>query len=222
MNKILIFVLAFTLSLPVCAQGFCTKQEGEVTKYTDSDISFKIVKQKKEHGDNFPLGTLIHGTITAHRPNRRVYRDEYVKVHLDRAVLPNGTQVSLDQEMKIRPRKFLNPQMAGIGVIAATGGVLGITIDFLTLGLPIVRGGLAVWDAGYEIYDRPQGASAWKAGTKGFIDGALFPLPQLVMKARKIGMEEGSKLVIYPADESDDTVYVTVPRRSTRIEKHRD
>lgn len=221
MNKLILLLLLVTLSLPSFAVGFKSKLEAEVTKFTDTDISFKITEQKKINEESFPVGTVIHGAITKHRPNRRVYRDEYYKLQLDTATLPNGTVVKLDQGSKIRPRKFLNPQMVGIGAIAATGGVLGITIDMLTLGLPIVRGGLAVWDAGYEVYDTPQGGSKWKSGFKGFMDGALFPLPQIFMKARKTGMETGTKLTIYPAKDGK-TVYISVPRRDTRIEKHRE
>lgn len=220
--KILLVILSIlSLGLPSFAQGFHSRLEAEVRSLTDNEISFKITKQKKNDEESFPVGTIIHGLITEHKPNRRVYRDEFYKLQLDSATLPNGTVLKLDQESKIRPRKFLNPQMAGIGAIATTGGVLGITIDFLTLGLPVVRGGLAVWDAAYEIYDRPEGASAWKAGAKGFMDGALFPLPQIFMKARRTGMETGSKLTIYPAKDGK-TVYISVPRCNTRIEKHRE
>lgn len=214
MKKIfLVLFLLATIAPNVSANFFEEKQEATVTKYSDKEIIFKITS-----GEN--TGATVSATITEHKPNRRVYRDEYIKAHLNRATLANGTQVTLDQEMKLRPRRFLNPQMIGIGTIATAGGVLGITIDFLTLGLPIVRGGLAVWDAGYEIYDKPEGASTWKAGAKGFMDGALFPFPQLFMRARKLGLDEGVKLVIYSAD-ADETVYVTVPRNSTKIENHR-
>lgn len=220
MKKVLFLVLALAVTLPSYAHSFRSKSDAEITKYTDKEVIFKITRQRKINEESFPVGTLIHGNIVEHKPNRRVYRDESLKLVLDKATLPNGTVVPFEQNLKIRPRKLLNPQMAGIGVIAATGGVLGITISFLTIGMPIVRGGLAVWDAGYEIYDKPIGGSAWKAGTKGFLDGALFPLPQLFLKARKLGMEDGTKVVVYPAKEGK-TVYISVPRKNTRIEAHR-
>lgn len=221
MKKIVLLLLILTLNLPGYARNFGVKSDAELVQYTDSEIALKITKLRDEDEDGtFPVGTVIHGTVTEHKPNRRIYRDEYIKLHLDKATLPSGQVVTLDQKMKIRPRKLFSVHNTGIGVIAVTGGVLGLTVDMLTLGLPIVRGGLAVWDAGCEIYDRPIGASAWKAGGKGFLDGALFPLPQIFLKARKLGMEEGSKLIVYPTKDTK-TVYVSVPRKYTKIENHR-
>jgi hypothetical protein len=66
---------------------------------------------------------------------------------------------------------------------------------------------------GYEIYDTPKGHSKFKHGAKGFVRGALFPLPDLVMKGQKLPLHEGSTIEIFDDGDSDKQLTAKLVKR---------
>lgn len=202
MRQILISFFAFLISANsvYAAHDFTADLRTEVTSFDQRQIRLKVIEvSDTEDKNSFPQGTVFIGDVTDHKPNRRLMRDEVYYVQLHTAVLANGSQEKIDQELKIKPQKIFSVRNAGTAAIVTAGGVLGITIDFLTIGLPVVRGGKALWEAGWEASEVPEGKSKWKAGTIGFIKGALFPLPEIFLKADPLPIEAGNQIKLYDA-----------------------
>ena len=130
-------------------------------------------------------------------------RSEYIKANITEAVFPNGTKRDLNRQLKIRTKRFGGKRAVGNSVVGTAGLVLGITIDFITVGLPVARGGLGLWNAGYNIHEKDADESAFIEGGKGFLSGVLFPLPQLVLKSKKLDLETGSEVVFMSTDDDD-------------------
>lgn len=201
MRKIfLVLVLLFgQLGSLVSAKDFDERLKLQVVQYDGQSLSLKVA----EANNNFPQSTLLYATVTEHKPNRRLMRSEFIKAKINKAVLPNGTSVALDRNLKIRTKRFGGKRAIGNGVIGTTGLVLGITLDFLAVGLPVGRGGLALWNAGYNIYEKNCDDCAFKEGAKGFVAGALFPIPQLILKSKRLNLEPGSEVVFMSSDDDD-------------------
>lgn len=183
----------------VSAADFESRLKLQVLNYDGKKLSLKVT----EATDNFPASTVLYSTITEHKPNRRLMRSEYIKANITEAVFPNGTKRDLNRQLKIRTKRFGGKRAVGNSVIGTTGLVLGITLDFITIGLPVARGGLALWNAGYNIHEKEADESAFKEGGKGFLSGALFPLPQLVLKSKKLDLATGSEVVFMSTDADD-------------------
>lgn len=182
------------------AHDFSADLKTEVQSFNEKQLRMKVVKvSDSEDKECFPQGTVFIGDVTGHKPNRRLMRDEVYYVKLHTAVLPNGSQESIDQELKVKPRKFLSTRNAGTAAIVTTGGILGLTIDFLTIGLPVARGGKALWEACWEVSETPEDKSKLKAGSIGFVRGALFPLPEIFLKADTLPIEAGNQIKLYDA-----------------------
>lgn len=203
--------ISFLLINPVYADGsekvelkarkyysFPVDMETRVTKWDGEKLSLKVYDMKRTKKEHYPIGTEFVGHVIKHREEMRFMIDEYVIVQVDKVVLPDGTVQPEDLKFKVRPRRFyMNPRGVGNTVVGATALTLGIIFDATVVGLPISRGGFAVWNCVSGIHERPEGASRLKAGSKGFIAGAFYPLPHLLRKAYKLDqLEEGARVTI--------------------------
>ncbi len=159
-----------------------------------------------ESSDNgYPKGTVFTGTFFGHKDPRRLSRGEVVKVEISSAKLPNGNTENLKKVFKIVPRtQHRNLRWAGNTAFLASGIALGLTVDFFALGLPVGRGGLGAWNAVMDAHEAE--SSKLKAGLKGFVKGALMPLPWLILKGPELNLDEGSELEIQEGDEDDEQI----------------
>ncbi|MBT6842226.1 MAG: hypothetical protein HOA17_00325 [Candidatus Melainabacteria bacterium] len=201
MRKIftVLVLLSSLIGSVVSAADFNSRLKLQVLNYDGKKLSLKVT----ETNDNFPASTVLYSTITEHKPNRRLMRSEYIKANITEAVFPNGTKRDLNRQLKIRTKRFGGKRAVGNSVVGTAGLVLGITIDFITVGLPVARGGLGLWNAGYNIHEKDADESAFIEGGKGFLSGVLFPLPQLVLKSKKLDLETGSEVVFMSTDDDD-------------------
>jgi hypothetical protein len=193
----LFLFLTFLFISPVTADGtektklvvrkyysFPVDMETHVTKWDGKNLNLKVYDMKRTKLDHYPIGTEFLGHVIKRRPELRFMLDEYLIIQVDKVVLPDGSVQSEDLKFKLRPRRFyLNPRGVGNTVVGATATTLGIIFDATVVGLPISRGGFAVWNCISGIHERPKGASRLKAGSKGFIAGVFYPLPHLLRKA---------------------------------------
>ena len=56
----------------------------------------------------FPVGTILKGNFFEYAFNKHFLRDEYIKIHLYEAELADGTVQKIDNNIKVRPRVFIN------------------------------------------------------------------------------------------------------------------
>lgn len=194
----MVLVLIFNV-LAVQATPFDERLHLQVLNYDGKTLAMKVT----EGDDDLPNSTVVYAKVFEHKPNRRFMRSEYIKADLTEAVFPNGTSRKLNRKLKVRTQRFGGKRAIGNGVIGTTALVLGLTIDMLTIGLPVARGGLALWNAGYNIHEKEADESALKEGAKGFVTGALFPLPQIFLKSKRLDLEPGSEVVLLSADPDD-------------------
>jgi hypothetical protein len=199
----LFFVLSLTSSTKVFAAEFSVDHYAEVIALTDDSIQLKVTKLGDDDENIFPVDTILTGSITGHLPRKHFLRDEKFKVKLNTASFPSGQTEEINYRLKIKPRIFLCYRQLGNLGWATAGGVLALTVDAVTLGLPISRGGRALWEMGYQIYDTPEGGSKIKQGAKGFVKGALFPIPELVMKGEELPLHVGSTIEIFDDKDRD-------------------
>ncbi len=194
----IIVLLGFVLSIvgPVFARDLddtTTKVRWISSHELGGAIDLEVTGSDDE--DAYPAGTVLHGKFTEHREKRRISRSEIVKVEISTATLPNGSIEKVGEIIKIIPRsKHRNMRWAGNAAFAATGLTLAITTDMFTLGLPIGRGGLAAWNAVLDASETD--GSKLKAGAKGFVKGALMPLPWLIGRGRDLNLTQGSIIEI--------------------------
>jgi hypothetical protein len=204
-------VLTFLFIGPVRADGtekikltarqyysFPVDMETRVTKWDGKNLNLKVYDMKRTKLDHYPVGTEFVGHVIKHRPELRFMLDEYVIVQVDKVILPDGSVQPEDLKFKVKPRRFyLNPRGVGNTAVGATALTLGIIFDATVVGLPISRGGFAVWNCLSGIHERPKGASRLKAGSKGFIAGAFYPLPHLLRKAYTLDqLKVGARITI--------------------------
>lgn len=196
--KFLLVLILVSNSLIASAEPFTAKYHAKVTKYDTQNISLTIADVVDAEPDSFKPGTVLSGTVTGITPRKRISRDETLIVHLTSAKSISGEELKIDRDLQIRPRRLLSVRNEGSALIGATGLTLGLTIDFLTVGLPVGRGALALWNAGFEAKGARAGRSKTKAAAKGFIWGALFPLPQLLSKGKSLDINDKDlKLTIF-------------------------
>ncbi len=203
--KIISLILILSLGLSASAYTLSHSKNQIVSvgsHQIGSEIAFEVLGSE-DNPEAYPKGTVIRAVLIEHRDARRLSRSEVFKAELKSATLPNGSTEELNGIIKIVPRsEHRNLRWAGNSVFAATGLVLGLTVDLLTLGLPVGRGGMAAWNAAIEADEAQE--SKLKAGAKGFVKGALMPLPWIVLKGPELNMQAGCTLNIASVDPDDD------------------
>lgn len=198
----LIILLGFSL---IPAQAYELDDTTTTVRWISShdlggNIDLEVTGSEEE--DAYPKGTVLHGKFTEHREKRRISRNEIAKVELSSATLPNGSTEKLNQTLKVIPRsKHRNLRWGGNAAFAATGLALSITLDTFTFGLPIGRGGMALWNGVLDATETD--GSKIKAGAKGFVKGALMPLPWLVLHGHDLDLTQGSTVKIGDVDDDD-------------------
>jgi hypothetical protein len=216
-KSILTILLVSLLSmnfLRASAYDFTSDYKAKVLSVSDTKIQLKITEaEAAEEGTPFPIGSVINLSVKEIFPKKRPIRDAHYATVIDSISLPSGEVMNSNREFNIRPRKFFNVRNSGSALIGAAGLTLTIVIDGLTVGLPVARGGKALWDMGYEIYDTPKSQSKFKNGAKGFVLGALFPIPQLFIRGRSLDIHEGSTIFISETDDPEKPVYGFLVRR---------
>jgi len=209
----LISILSVFLINPVFSVEFSVDHFAEIVSLSDSQIVLKVTKLEEQSATAFPVGTVLTGSVSQHLNPKHFMRDEKIKLNLHTAQMPDGKSQSINYRMVIKPRTFINSRQFGNMAFVTAGGVLSLTTDMLTLGLPISRGGRALWEMSYEIYDTPKGHSKFKHGAKGFVKGALFPIPDLIMKGQKLPLHEGSTIEIFDDADSDKQLTAKLIKR---------
>ncbi len=138
------------------------------------------------------------------------------------AKLPDGTLEKIDNNIKVKPRVFLN-SLNGIqlaGDVLST--VLKVTVSVWSAGVPVGRGVKAVSEAAFAVYNTPVKESKWKEGTKGFVKGALFPLPELVLKGEELPIHDESYIWIQDArKEKQNLSAFLVKRKNIYLDKEK-
>ena len=217
MKKLISVVIVSLLSvsfLRASAYDFTSDYKSKVLSVSDTNIQLQITEaEAAEEGTPFPVGSIINLSVKEIFPKKRPIRDAHYATVIDSISLPSGEVISSNREFNIRPRKFYNVRNSGSAVIGATGLTLALVIDGLTIGLPVARGGKALWDMSYEIYDTPKSQSKFKNGAKGFILGAFFPLPQLFIRGRSLDIHKDSTIFISETDDAEKPVYGFLVRR---------
>lgn len=183
---------------------FNTKYQMEIIDLEENNLTMLVKKSKKNNKNTLPPGTKLSGHIIKHGERKHFMHDEFYKIKLDLAVLPQGESKKLNAEIKISPRLLLSKQNLSTAVLVSTGGILGLTIDLLSVGLPVLRGGKALLDAGFAIYNSPKNKSKVKAGSIAFVRGALFPLPELILKGEALNLHKGSNIEVL--SDNDQTL----------------
>lgn len=218
MKKLTLIALTVSLLnasfLQAQAYDFTSDYKSKVLSVSDTKVQLQITEaEAAEEGTPFPIGSIINLSVKEIVPKKRPIRDARYMTIMDSVSLPSGEVISQNREFNLKPRKFLNVRNAGGTLIGAAGLTLTIVIDGLTVGLPVARGGKALWDMGYEIYDTPKSQSKFKNGAKGFVLGALFPIPQIFMRGRSLDIHEGSTIFISETDDAEKPVYGFLVRR---------
>lgn len=215
------FILVTTLfDLPVKAYDF---YGGLVTKATDfgfNSVRLEVVESKKldKYSDAYPIGTKFYGELVEHRSVRRMSKDEIKKFKISKAILPNGETVELSETIKIRPtNKLVKTRYTGFFLISETAQILGLTIDALTVGLPVGRGGAALWSMGHYLYESRPGENKWKIGTIGFFRGLFSPLPFMVLKGDPLYIHPGSTILIHK-NRGKEYINASLIKRKNDIE----
>jgi hypothetical protein len=210
---LIVSLAGFGLS-PVLAYDFTSDYKSKVISLSDTKIQLEITEaEAAEEGTPFPVGSVLNLSIKEKVVKKRPVRDARYMTMLDSVSLPSGEVINQNREFNLKPRKFFNVRNSGSALIGAAGLTLTIVIDGLTIGLPVARGGKALWDMGYEIYDTPKSQSKFKNGAKGFVLGALFPIPQLFIRGRSLDIHEGSTIFISETDDPEKPVYGFLVRR---------
>ncbi len=211
---VLLVSLLSTSFLQASAYDFTSDYKSKVISISESNIQLQITEaEPAEGGIPYPIGSIINLSVKERIPKKRPLRDARYVTMMNSISLPNGEVININREFDLKPRKLLNVRNTGSAAIGATGLTLGIILDGLTVGLPVARGGKALWDMSYEIYDTPKDQSKVKNGAKGFILGALFPIPQLFIRGRSLDIHKGSTIFISETDDPEKPVYGFLVRR---------
>lgn len=160
-------------------------------------VEFKVYKNKEKKENAFPVGTIFRGEIKEGVPNKRLSRDQKIYVNIYEAQLPDGNKFELNERFKIRA---INTHeilwFSGNTAFLTAGFVTGLVLDTFAYGIPIGRGGFAVWNAFNRAYDTPPAKNSTKAFGLGFLEGALSPIPQIYLRGDLVNLHTGSKIVI--------------------------
>ena len=203
--KRLVLLLIFGICIniaPIQAYYFATDVETEVTQLDSNHIEFTILRHDDEDDEEvYPIGTKLYGSLFEYRERKRALRDEFIRVHIDKATLPNGGTETVNKDIKLRPRVFMSAQYAVAGIGSAAAITMKFAIDFLAVGFPAGRGSKALTDMAFAIYNTPKFESKWKEGSKGFVKGIFSPLTELVIKGDELPVHIGSHVWIQDAQE---------------------
>jgi hypothetical protein len=207
----LTFLILSASIIPASAHYFATDVETQVLTLDDEGCELIVTKlDSKKRADVYPVGTILRGRFFEYNFKRRLMRDEYVKLHFYEAQLPDGTIEKMDNEIKVRPRVLVSSKHGLQLLGAATGTVLKVTVAVWSVGFPVGRGAKAVIDAAYNT---PIKESRWKQGSKGFVKGIFFPLPEIFMKGEEVALHDESYLWIQDADEDEKKLTAFVVKR---------
>lgn len=214
LNLALVLLIFASSNIKASAYYFATDIETQVLSLDDEKCELIVLSHDDDKEEEvFPIGTILRGKFFEYKFKRRLMRDEYVKLHFYEAKLPDGTVQKIDNDLKVKPRVLVsskhNIQLVG----AAIGTALKVTIAVWSVGFPVGRGVKAITDAAYGVYNTPIKESRWKQGTKGFIKGALFPLPELLLKGEEIALHDESYLWIQDAKEDEKKLTAFVVKR---------
>ena len=216
MNRIalFIFLILLTSNLTAKAYFFATDLETQVVNLDDKNIELIVTdKDDKKETEAFPIGTILKGKVFEYRFNKHFLRDEYVKVHLYEAVLPNGQVTEIDNDIKIKPRVLASGKHGVALIGAGIATALKVTVAVWSVGFPTGRGIKAVSDSAFAVYNTPEKESKLKQGTKGFVKGLLFPLPELVLKGEKLPIHDESYIWIQDAKEDEKKLSAFVVKK---------
>ena len=200
----LLFIANTFANLPVAAYDFYGGLVTKASAWGFDTIELEVTESKKlkknpeKYADAYPVGTKFYGQMIEHRDIRRMSKDEIKKFHLYKAVLPNGEEVKVDEIIKVRPpNKLVKTRYGGFFAITETAQILGLTIDALTVGLPVGRGGAALWSMGHYLYESRPGENKWKIGTEGFFRGLFAPIPFMIFRGDKLYIHPDSTILIH-------------------------
>ena len=199
--------------------NFCGGYKTKATSFAHDAIELEVteVLNLEDYPGSFPLGTKFYGNLIEHRERRRISRDEIRKFHLKRALLPSGKTEAIDAVIKIRAvKKTEITYWVGNALLSTTGQVLGLTLDFVSIGLPVARGGTAIWGMADQIYESRAGESKFKQGAKGFVKGAFLPIPFFVLKGDPLYIHPGSTIVIHK-DKNKEYIHAGLIRKYNDI-----
>lgn len=200
MRNILFIIIILFNFIPAKAYFFATDLETKITQLSTHNIELEITQHDDKNEDEvYPIGTKLYGSLFEYKERKRTMRDEILRIHIDHAILPDGTKETVNKDIKLRPRVLFSAKHAGAGVAAVTGLVLKITIAVWSVGFPVGRGAKAINDAAFGVYNTPEMESKWKQGAKGFTKGILFPLPELFLKGEELPIHKDSYLWIQDA-----------------------
>lgn len=221
-NLVLAFVILLSNNLNAQAHYFATDVETKVLSLNNDNIQLVVTElDSNKRPSVYPIGTVLKGKFREYNFRRHFLRDEYMKIHFYEAQLPDGSNEKMDNDIKVKPRVFISLQnnLPAIGGITET--VLNATVAVWSVGFPVGRGVKALVDGAYGIYNTPSKESKWKQGSKGFIKGALFPLPELFLKGEEVALHDKSYLWIQDADQDKKDLTAFVVKRKN-IYLHRD
>jgi hypothetical protein len=218
--KKIIPTLALTLlilissNISASAHYFATDVEAQVLTLTEKGCELIVTELDNENRPEvYPVGTILRARFFEYNFKRRLMKDEFVKLHFYEAKLPDGSIEKMDNDIKVRPRVLVsskhNIQLVG----AAIGAALKVTVAVWSVGFPTGRGIKAITDAAYGVYNTPIKESRWKQGTKGFVKGILFPLPEIFMKGEEVALHDESFVWIQDADEDEKKLTAFVVKR---------
>jgi hypothetical protein len=167
-----------------------------VTQWDGQNINFKIFEVEDDKSP-YPIGTEFIGKVISTKEAKRLSRSESKMIQISSVKLPDGSFEPEDIKIKLLPSQFLTEDKAGAIAIGAPALTLTLVIDGLLVGLPVSRGGLAIWFSTMAVRNAAPGTSKLKAGTIGFAKGAIYPIPLLVAKGKTLdGLAVGSKVSI--------------------------
>lgn len=167
-----------------------------ITKWDGENINLEIYEVEDDKSP-YPIGTEFIGKVLSTKEAKRLSRNESKSIQISSVKLPDGSIHPEDIKIKLQASQILTEEKAGAITILATAIPLALVLDALVVGLPVSRGGLAIWFSTMAVRNTPEGSSKLKAGTIGFAKGAIYPLPLIVAKGKTLdGLAVGSKISI--------------------------
>ncbi|NQY80770.1 MAG: hypothetical protein HRT47_10700 [Candidatus Caenarcaniphilales bacterium] len=208
MKGLFFLILLVITSQAVQAYYFATDIETKVIHFKDNDLVLEVIDHDdKKEKEVFPIGTKLVATICDYKPRRHFMRDEYLKLQFEKAILPDGKEQSIHQKLKLRPRVALNTHRTGSKFVGTLGLVFNLTLEpAIAIALPVARGGKAIIDSMFAVYNTPEKENKWKQGTKGFFTGLLFPLREIIFKGEELALHDESYIWIQDAKKHKEQV----------------
>ncbi len=169
----------------------------EVVMHDENILRLEVIDNSGEDYA-YPIGTLFTGHFLSHKNRRFFSLDEVEKFELETARLPDGEVVRLkNKRLKIKADgRFDGAYQFGRSTLSTAGFILSIAVDSLFLGIPVGRGGFALFYTLSALTEAPKCVNKVVEGFKGFLRGALYPLPQILGKGDKLVVHEKSTIMI--------------------------